>query len=103
VFTAGSRSEQWRFAVEVKRVRLAAGRSRGTTRAVRSRRSTSRRAAASSRTSSQDPGSAESDPEPPIGPGWRWASDASWRNFVKSVHSRDFEHELHVERTGGWS
>ena len=64
----------------------------------------SRRASSSSSTSSQDPGS-DSDPEPPAVDLWqrRWASDTAWLNFVRSVQSRDFERELHLERMRGVS
>jgi hypothetical protein len=71
---------------------LAPGRPRA--RARENRPAATRRTSSSSSTSSADPG----DPEPPAGPGWRWASDASWRNFVKSITSRDFEHEVALER-----
>jgi hypothetical protein len=76
---------------------MAPGRPRA--RARENRPAATRRTSSSSSTSSADPG----DPEPPAGPGWRWASDASWRNFVKSITSRDFEHEVALERLhGGW-
>jgi hypothetical protein len=43
------------------------------------------------------------DSPDPDGPGWRWASEASWRAFVASVYSRDVERELERERLGWWS
>jgi hypothetical protein len=40
------------------------------------------------------------DPEPPDVEPWRWASLDSWRAFVESVNSRDFEDQVARER---WS
>jgi hypothetical protein len=64
----------------------------------RERRSRSGRSSARSGDSGSDDGS-----EPPAADRWRWASDASWRSFVASIHSRDFERDVHLERMAGWS
>jgi hypothetical protein len=57
------------------------------------RRSRSTRSSARSGDSGSDDGS-----EPPAADRWRWASPGSWRAFVESVQSRDFEAEIALER-----
>ena len=57
-----------------------------------------RRAGASSRTASADPG--DSDPEPPPAD-WHWSQPDSWAGLIASVRSGDVERELHVERWTG--
>jgi hypothetical protein len=71
------------------------------TAAARQRERRSRAGRSSAR--SGDSGSDDSDSEPPAAERWRWASEASWRSFVASIRSRDFERELHLERMAGWS
>jgi hypothetical protein len=61
--------------------------------------SSGRPSAQASRSSAKSGDSGDdSDPEPPAAERWRWASEASWRSFVKSIASRDFEREIALER-----
>jgi hypothetical protein len=87
---------QWRLdGLRAQRITAA-----GATRHPRPRgagrpRAAATRSSAASGDSGDDAGDDSAPPEP-----WRWADPGSWRSFVASIQSRDFEREIARER---WS
>lgn len=72
----------------------------GPSRARRTVRSRERRDSSGRSSARSGDSGSDSDSEPPTDL-WRWVSERSWRNLVASVQSRDFEHELYLERLHG--